>query len=348
VKQLINGHMFKGGFVFLFKLVLVTIIALVLWNLVLSNLYLRRPLSFTHPVLGRIYAEGLYVQGKEGYGRAHIDALGLRILPTFATEETAKQVLLFGDSYTLGMQVTDEHTFAWLLQERLGKSYKVINAGREGASPNYYIGLSEFYKETFKPDIVVIQLSETDFTHDPFDKQQSLYYTKTDQSFELQRNEAYKSRSFIGKNFDALKEFFNFSVMRIALEKLDGEHNRGDEFRAADTRSAAEQQADQAAFISFAVKELKAIYGDPIIVYIPLIDYYSTTYTEPSIIEQVLSQAVEKTGTRYISMRDDFVSYFQQEHRMPQGFANTKPGTGHINELGHALVAERLSQIIAK
>jgi lysophospholipase L1-like esterase len=333
-------------FMFLVKLAGALLLSLVLWELILSTFYYKLPLSITHPVLGRIYGQGLYVQGKEGFARAHLDALGLRILPPFETQSDAKNVLLLGDSYTQGLQVADKETFAWLLQEQLGKGYKVFNAGREGTSPNYYIGQAEFLKTTFKPDTVVIQLSESDFTHDPFDAKQSLYFVRSGQEFQLIKNDSYKSRSSLGQRFDALKTFLNFSVMRVGLQRLEGKHDRGTEFANNDERSENEKVAEQKLFISFAVNELKTIYGDPILVYIPPVDYFGTSYTKPSAIERDLSEAAEEAGIRYFSTRGEFVHLFETKHLVSQGFANTEPGLGHINNLGHAVVATRLSEMI--
>jgi hypothetical protein len=54
------------------------ILALLVWELLLSQFILQKPTSQTHGELGRIYGQGLYVQGKEGYGRTFLNELGLR------------------------------------------------------------------------------------------------------------------------------------------------------------------------------------------------------------------------------------------------------------------------------
>ena len=41
-------------------------------------------------------------------------------------------------------------------------------------------------------------------------------------------------------------------------------------------------------------------------------------------------------------MRPVFAQYYEEHKEIPYGFANTKPGNGHLNKLGHRLVAETL------
>jgi lysophospholipase L1-like esterase len=338
----------KTSLVFLLKLVFVTLLALILWEVTLSNVYFKRPVSVNDPIFGRIPGPGLYVEGKEGFARSHIGDHGLRVMPTFETAPDAKNVLLLGDSFTQAAHVPAKQTFAWLLQEQLGSNYNVTNAGREGSSPNYYLGLSESIKELFAPDVVVIQLNISDFTYDAFDPKQDLYFVRTAQGFELRRNESFVSRSPISTRFDALKKFLNFSSLRLALTKLDGERRRDQEFYAAETKSESELQDDEAAFIDYALKELKATYGDPILVYLPVIDYFDPESAAPDFTEQQLQLATQKAGVRYISMRGEFLRFYQDEHQIATGFANTMPGTGHLNPAGHKLVAKQIYQMITE
>lgn len=54
----------------------------------------------------------------------------------------------------------------------------------------------------------------------------------------------------------------------------------------------------------------------------------------------------EKNGVTFISMEDDFVSAFKNEHKIPYGFSNTEIGSGHLNEYGHSLLAQKLYKTI--
>jgi lysophospholipase L1-like esterase len=330
----------KVFLLFLLKFIAAVFIALVIWELILSNAYLSKPLSQTHAVLGRIFGSGLYVQGKEGFARTRLNELGLRNAPISPKQPGKTRVLILGDSYTQATQVSDKEIFSSLLQEQLGQDYEVINSGREGASPNHYIALSEFNNKTFQPDITVIQLSEGDFAQDPFGTDQGFYFVKTPNGFALHENESFISRNVLATQFAFLQQFLNFSVMRLTMEKLEA-------LRPYSSLSIPSvSNSDQAKFIPFIVEKLKASYGHPILVYIPKIDYFSADYNQASKTETLLAKAALDSNVDFISMRQSYIQTYKNEHRVSHGFANTQPGMGHINALGHALIAKNLTEII--
>jgi hypothetical protein len=39
---------------------------------------------------------------------------------------------------------------------------------------------------------------------------------------------------------------------------------------------------------------------------------------------------------------DDFQTYYDEYHELPYGFANTTPGNGHMNEIGHRIMADAI------
>lgn len=61
---------------------------------------------------------------------------------------------------------------------------------------------------------------------------------------------------------------------------------------------------------------------------------------------KVFSDKCEKNGIVFINMEEDFISYYKSENKLPHGFINTTPGTGHLNSIGHMLIANRLKKIV--
>ncbi len=45
-------------------------------------------------------------------------------------------------------------------------------------------------------------------------------------------------------------------------------------------------------------------------------------------------------------MNDDFREEFKDRHKLAHGFINTGIGEGHLNEIGHSLIARRLGGVI--
>jgi lysophospholipase L1-like esterase len=334
----------KDKVVWLIKAGVALLLSLIFWELILSQLILQKPTSQSHPVLGRIYGQGLYVQGKEGYGRTVLNELGLRSPPLGALPADAFRVLVLGDSYTQAMQVSDEVAFPEHLSELLGTSSSVINSGREGGSPADYIALETFNKTTFQPDSVVVQLNEADFTRDLLSKNQTFYYEPTAQGYTLRENKALVSSNALASRFVGLQSILNFSVMRLALERIEG-------LRAGKTDIAAPEanqppQSD-GSLERFVVQELKKAYSTPILLYIPEINYFANDYAEPHLTEQYLAEAARDADVTFISLLPDFAELYKTEHKTAHGFANTQPGMGHINALGHQIVAERLVQALS-
>jgi lysophospholipase L1-like esterase len=330
----------------LLKVAAAFILALLTWEVLLSQLVLQKPTSRTHPILGRIYGQGLYVQGKEGYGRTHLNELGLRS-PSLREEPlqaSERNILVLGDSYTQAMQVLDEVAFPQHLNDLLGPSTRVINAGREGASPADYIALADYNKKLFHPDVVVVQLNEADFTRDLLSNKQTFYLEKATSGYKLRENKSVVSSNKLASTFVGLQSVLNFSVMRVALERVTAVQ---DSKPHGATKEVQTPQQSDGSLERFVVAELKKAYRQPVLLYIPEIDYFSPDYARPHATERQLAEAAREAGVTFISLLPDYVALYRNHHETAHGFSNTQPGTGHINPLGHEVAAERLAQALA-
>lgn len=58
--------------------------------------------------------------------------------------------------------------------------------------------------------------------------------------------------------------------------------------------------------------------------------------------------ACEKNDVIFLDMYADFEQYYNEYYKLPRGFSNTKIGSGHINEDGHRVIAERLFSEICR
>ena len=50
----------------------------------------------------------------------------------------------------------------------------------------------------------------------------------------------------------------------------------------------------------------------------------------------------------FFSFPDNKGDYYNENYKLPRGFSNTKIGSGHINEDGHHVIAERLFSEICR
>lgn len=56
--------------------------------------------------------------------------------------------------------------------------------------------------------------------------------------------------------------------------------------------------------------------------------------------------ACDKNNIIFVDMTDTFISNYKEKHIMPHGFTNTAVGTGHLNENGHEMIANKLDEVI--
>lgn len=57
---------------------------------------------------------------------------------------------------------------------------------------------------------------------------------------------------------------------------------------------------------------------------------------------EVFSQLCEEKDIVFIDATERFMAEYEQSFRLPYGFSNTSPGSGHMNKLGHRLFAEEI------
>ncbi len=67
--------------------------------------------------------------------------------------------------------------------------------------------------------------------------------------------------------------------------------------------------------------------------------------TDQSALE-AFSKTCRSNGIIFVDMTDSFMECYESEQVLPHGFINTAIGTGHLNETGHALIADELADVI--
>jgi hypothetical protein len=334
----------QRNFFWFLKALLAINCALIAWELILSQTYISKPLARSHPILGRIEGKGAYIQGKEGYSRTYLNELGMRSAPLTPKKSGEKRILVLGDSYTMAMQVPDKETFTKQLEARISEvdNITVINAGGEGAAPSDYISLAEFNRKTYQPDVVVIQLNEGDFITDPFDKNRPFFFEKKARGYRIERDRGFVSQNALVSQFSEVQKYANFAVMRVAIERMNSI-----QLKQTEQTSTHEKNDYLATLVPFVIQNLKQKYGDPILVFVPQIDYFSDSISQPTQAERLLEQAAKQQKVTLISMRQDYIKLYRQTYQTAHGFNNTEPGIGHINSLGHQAIAKRLDEVIS-
>lgn len=326
-----------------FKILFALILSIICWEFILETTIIKHPGTNFDNERGQIYKSGVYLFGEEGFSFNHINKLGLRAPEIKPKSKDEYRIIFLGDSFTESLHVPQNKSFPDLLGQKLNEKNKrflfnTINAGMSGYSPALYIHLSKFYNSVLKPDYVVVQINDKDFSADLLNKQQKFYVIKNKNSYETVVNKTNYSPN-------TLKELLSrVSFVRVAREKYEKLFTAKPEIKNKkdDKKDVINYDA-----IYWSLKELKAKYKNVIILYIPEINYYEKE-TAPSIYETTIKQYAKRNKIDLIDMRQDYVDYYKLYKQPCNGFYNTKPGEGHINEIGHELIANRLFEYFNK
>lgn len=333
------------------KIIAAALCAFLAWELILSVAVFRLPPQVNHPALGSMYAGGKRINNREGFASTYINTLGMRGEELCEKQDGEIRILVLGDSFTEAAQVSDSKTFCALLEGRLqqvNNGAHVVNAGRSGASPAYYLHLADFYQENVRPDYTIIELSISDFTEDLLNPEQYFSVAKSGDTFITMKKPGGIGYNPLREMLRRIKAPNTFATMLIVKENIEL-YNAAlkKDVRPAQTMLAA--QAEPAspipsgmddAVLSWTVKSLKEKYGRVMLLYLPYLDTHNIA--DQDELERKLLKYTKIYNVDYLNVRDAFMDYYAENMQPLYGFNNTTPGTGHLNEKGHELVANAL------
>ena len=59
-----------------------------------------------------------------------------------------------------------------------------------------------------------------------------------------------------------------------------------------------------------------------------------------------METACRENGIQLVDLTASYLAGFNSQHKLPYGFANTSPGSGHMNAWGHRLFAQAVYETI--
>lgn len=333
----------------LLKSTIAIVLSLFAWEIIVRNTIEQSPGTTKHPILGRIYNPGDRIESGEGFSRTRMNSLGMRNDEILPKAQGEFRVLSIGDSFTSAEQVEDAKTYS----ARIGSTFKqqnspvtVINGGRTGATPAYYLHLADFYKTQLQPDAVIVQINDSDFTEEGLDPTKEFYIRAQGNTFQAIHNQDFASDDRLSQlfqqKFPQLSFMLQISTLRVGGKNLQAMlKKQAKPTEAAPTKS----QGNYDRLIEWTVVNLKAKYPNLVILHIPYVTFNNPN-EPPNPAEAALIEIAEKHKVPIVAMRRDFVNYHQTFHQPTSGFNNSIPGTGHINEIGHELIAQRLVPLL--
>ena len=110
--------------------------------------------------------EGTYTIGPFAgqQGRWHINNRGWNNLRHYQLGKSNKtRIAIIGDSFVESFQVDVDKSFHHLMAQQLGDGYECYSFGWSGSPLSHYLHVGRYVKDTYQPDIVVVNLVHNDF-----------------------------------------------------------------------------------------------------------------------------------------------------------------------------------------
>lgn len=329
----------KKAFLFLCKFLLSGIFAVSILSL-FALVYYNPPKAVAQPdkyTNSKFVSNTYWSDMTEGMGCGKTNNLGYNEKDHFSADVSV--VALIGSSHTEALQVPQNETYTALLQQQLqeagSENIDCLNLGKSGHFLNISVSNFEYFAETFSNvECAVIETSNLHFSASELEKMLAGEYHADFQ----ERGGLYSLAQRIPYLRLAYKQY------QDTRQKSGGVVSTTEPFdyaaydegvnRVMHKLSAIAIEKDFPLVIlyhgSFKVQDLQAVRTD---------DSYQV---------EIFRQCCEQNGIRFVDVTDNFVEHFNSTYELPYGFANTQMGTGHLNKLGHGIVAETLYDHIAE
>ena len=322
--------------VWILKAIAGGVIALLALN-AFCMLYYNVPVHYTNPDGSTEYkweTSTFYSKGTEGFAWGVTNNDGFNNLRDYAPGERI-DILLMGSSHIEGFNVAQDENAGAVLNTLFDGEKYTYNIGTAGHTMLYCMKHLAAALDTYEPGgYVVIETNTVDFA--PEDIDAVLSGTLAD----------IPSQS--GALVTLMQKLPYLRLLYTVQFKGAG---------AADTEAATTadqtQTGDYAAVLSPLLGMVADICSErgvqPVIVFdtAVLVDEQGKAYTvtDPEQLAAFESVCAEH-GIVFVDLTDAYFGEYAESCRLPYGFANTTPGTGHMNKLGHRLFAQEVYETI--
>jgi hypothetical protein len=285
-----------------------------------------------------------YVWGKEGFAITYYDGPPGEISTPF---QGGDNIILLGDSFTEGLQVSNDNKFASVAEIVLredGFNIDLHNLGRSGKALADYVYEIPGFQLFYHPIAIVIQLSESDFL-ESFNMSKANYFIRENSKIIDVFNKNKFNDNFIVS--DVISNNF-----RLMLWEQYGK-SRYDQMMKKPSPETDVSSAPEAFNISLAKQQMdlliKASNGTPLIfVLIPHAPYISGDQIKMDDSKHENLKGFLSSYPQFILV--DPLPEFQNltsSGILPMGFINSPtPGWGHLNQMGNEVLGKLLAKRI--
>lgn len=286
---------------------------------------------------------GILVHGTEGYGITCLDDKG---------HSNSKQpliengyVLVMGSSHTQGKEVAKDERYTEILNRYVSgndeDNLHVYNVALDG---NYLPSLLRRFtagvEEYPNARTIVIEITDTDYSVEQLKLvKQQIHYNQDEAAEVLFENASFFMRvKIIIKEFFPLIHLYQTKMETMGNNKLVG--------------SKKIEEIDNLEYEKILKEDLelvRSIYsGNIIFVYHPdvKIEPNGDLVCLRSQTVDIFEQVCESNEILFIDTGDEFIEYYEKYSKVPYGFNNTTMGNGHLNAIGHKILADEIYAVL--
>ncbi|MDP3447727.1 MAG: SGNH/GDSL hydrolase family protein [Eubacteriales bacterium] len=309
------------------------------------------------------------VRGAEGYGINRVDEKGYLNASKLRLSEN--YILLMGSSHAEGLQVMQRDTMASVLNRMIDPDARTVyNIGTAGHTlPLIVKGFQAAIEEFPNADAIMIEISRLGFSSEDLGKALDQSHFEPSSAGEALAQSLSLSRRIRNDTLGVLPIIallrqqiesmdvsfagaFGIERFRNSLKANATSNDNSDidpESLPAETAGnddAGDDGTDSGYYdaLNRALALLRVAYQEPIIIL-----YHPGVLTQPdgtiSIARDMLyyddfRAACKNNGIVFVDTGDTFLSAYETDYAIPYGFSNTTMQSGHLNQLGHRIVAE--------
>jgi len=311
--------------------------------------------SFDHysnefePGYGLIFTSGSTVRHwNEHRAVSRWGAHGVRATSDRATW-TPGGVLVLGDSFTEALMTEDDRVFTAVAERLLagaGMARPVLNAGRSGASVADYVAFAPRHLSRFNPAWTVVQVSDPDFGAEAWTNARAHFERTPSSDLAVTTNVA-EDEGTLRRALRATRNWFALPgfVYRRWKELAQAQAAEPPLFRAGSARRSGGDAGGLAETDYLVEKQLDALArayaGRLTVLYLGTLE--AGAPLRASDTEARVRAHCATRGIRLVSPRAAYPGLVSTGSS-PFGYPDVPWNTGHLNDLGHRVVAERLAE----
>lgn len=254
--------------------------------------------------------------------------------------------LCLGSSQMEAKEVMPDKNCVYQLNERLDamghQSYYAYSIGTAGEPLTACISRLPYAIRTYEPNkAVIIETGALDFPQ-----------TEIDEALEEVKVGGLLY-SYSGGIMGLVRKLPYIRLVYIQLEAMRGKRSsEADDIIPSDNSSEFDRASYTARIAPLIEKAVDNANGLSVIIfYHPSImihqDGSISTNSDPAMI-QSFREVCETNSVYFLDMSDRFMREYEESYTLPYGFANTSVGSGHLNQYGHAMIADELYKLISE